>query len=135
MANQPETPTYDAGVYQIETTDAVLGGVGGVANHPLLNLANRTAFLKQQIDAFSLLLAGLAPINSPAFTGSPTAPTAPAGDNSLKIANTTFVNNALFGIAVVNVAGNANIVLTQAQWGEGIIIFTGALTGSINVTF
>jgi hypothetical protein len=40
---------------------------------------------------------------------------------------------AIAGIATVNVAGNANVALTQAQWGADIIILTGALTGNIDV--
>lgn len=58
MANQPETPTWDAGVYQIETTDPVEGGLGGIANASLLNLANRTLYLKTFIESI------LAPIIS-----------------------------------------------------------------------
>ncbi len=50
MANVTETPSYDAGIYQIETTDPVLGGPSGIANAQAKGLANRTAFLKQQID-------------------------------------------------------------------------------------
>ncbi|WP_270674565.1 MULTISPECIES: hypothetical protein [unclassified Aeromonas] len=50
MANVTETPSYDAGIYQIETTDPVLGGPNGIANSQAKGLANRTAFLKQQID-------------------------------------------------------------------------------------
>lgn len=36
-------------------------------------------------------LASKAPINSPVFTGTPTAPTPPAGDSSLRLATTAFV--------------------------------------------
>ncbi|MFM5853056.1 tail fiber protein [Aeromonas veronii] len=50
MANLSETPNYDSGIYQIETTDPVLGGPTGIANAQAKSLANRTAFLKQQID-------------------------------------------------------------------------------------
>lgn len=50
MANVPETTSFDAGIYQIETTDPVLGGPNGIANAQAKGLANRTAFLKQQID-------------------------------------------------------------------------------------
>lgn len=49
MAYLPETATWDDGVYQIETTDPVLGGPNGTSNQPLKNLANRTAYLKQQL--------------------------------------------------------------------------------------
>lgn len=38
--------------------------------------------------------AGYAPLNSPALTGTPTAPTPTAGDNSTKIATTEFIANA-----------------------------------------
>ncbi len=50
MANLTETPVYDTGVYQIETSDPVLGGPTGVTNVPLKNLANRTAYLKSHVD-------------------------------------------------------------------------------------
>lgn len=53
MANLPESATYDAGVYQIETTDPVQGGPSGIVNTPLKNLVNRTAWLKQQVDALN----------------------------------------------------------------------------------
>ena len=36
-----------------------------------------------------------APLNSPNFTGTPTAPTAPAGTNTTQIATTEFVNTAI----------------------------------------
>lgn len=50
MAFQPEVAQWDAGVYQFETTDVVEGGLGGVDNAPLLNLANRTLYLKTFIE-------------------------------------------------------------------------------------
>lgn len=50
MANLSETPSYDAGVYQLELTDPVIGGPLGISNQPLKNLANRTAYLKQHVD-------------------------------------------------------------------------------------
>lgn len=51
MANLPESSTFDAGVYQIETTDPVIGGPSGVTNNPLKNLTNRTKYLKDHVDA------------------------------------------------------------------------------------
>lgn len=38
---------------------------------------------------------GFAPINSPVFTGNPTAPTPPYGDNSQSLSNTSFVQSAV----------------------------------------
>jgi hypothetical protein len=49
---------------------------------------------KSQVDS---LLSAKAPLASPTFTGSPTAPTAIAGTNSTQIATTAFVNDAIAG--------------------------------------
>jgi hypothetical protein len=49
MANQPENPIWEVGVYQFETTDPIEGGVGGIDNLPLLQLANRTSWLKANV--------------------------------------------------------------------------------------
>lgn len=56
MATLPEIAEWVAGVYQIEETDPVLGGPpnestgAGMTNIPALQLAKRTAFLKQVLD-------------------------------------------------------------------------------------
>ena len=94
MANLPESSTFDAGVYQIETTDPVIGGPSGVTNTPLKNLANRTKYLKDHVDAIE---ANFAPKASPAFTGTPTAPTPSAGTNNTQLATTAFVKAAVDG--------------------------------------
>lgn len=136
MAYQPEQPNYDTGVYQIETTDPVDGGVGSITNSPLLNLANRTTYLYQHVNNLengTTIPPGIATLNSPAFTGTPTAPTAPAGDNSTKLANTAWTQGLVNGFSTINCAGNSNVVLTAAQAGVGVLELTGALTGSISV--
>lgn len=136
MANQPEQIQWDEGVYQLETTDPVQGGVGGTSNRPFLNLANRTAYLKDRQDK---LVSGetipptVAPKNSPEFTGTPTAPDVTLGDRSSKIANTKFVQDTVNGILSKSVAGNQNVTLTAAEAGNGILAFTGVLTGNIAV--
>ncbi len=135
MANQPETDTYDVGVYQWQTTDPVEGGLGGVANTPLLNLANRTGWLYNQVNILAAEIAVLAPLNSPNFTGSPTVPFVAAGDSSNKAINSAFLQAALNGLTVVNCAGTANVTLVSGQYGVNIIILTGAVTAPINVIF
>lgn len=50
MANLPETAQWEAGVYQLETTDPVEGGPDGIDNQQAKQLANRTAYLKQLIE-------------------------------------------------------------------------------------
>lgn len=44
---------------------------------------------------YANMISGLAPLNSPVFTGSPTAPTPTSGDSSTNIATTQFVQNAV----------------------------------------
>lgn len=88
MANIVETPTYDAGVYLIELSDPVVGGTDGISNKQAKALANRTAYLKAQTDD---LTANKAPLASPAFTGTPTAPTAAPGTSTTQLATTEFV--------------------------------------------
>ena len=56
---------------------------------------------KSQIDS---LLATKAPLASPTFTGSPTAPTAVTGTNSTQIATTAFVNEAIAGFGAGDMA-------------------------------
>jgi hypothetical protein len=61
MANLAESPVWENGVYQIERTDVVDAGVAGngIANLQAKLLANRTAFLKQVLDAAGLGTGGL----------------------------------------------------------------------------
>ena len=75
MANLNETPVWSEGVYQLEAADPVQGGPGGIDNRQAQELANRTAWLKGQVDALAQASSNWAPIASPQFTGSPTAPT------------------------------------------------------------
>ena len=136
MANLTETAVYDAGVYQIETTDPVSGGATGIANKPLINLANRTAFLKGKVDgilAGTEALTGYAKLASPTFTGNPLAPTPALGDSDASIATTAFVQKTLGGVLSKSVAGGVNVTLTAVEAGNGILVFTGALTASISV--
>jgi len=136
MANQPEVINYDVGVYQLEITDPVDGGAGAVSNAPLLNLANRTAWLKKHVDDLesgNFKMDWAAPKNSPIFTGTPVAPTPSLGDNSSKIATTAFVQLTVSGSLTKNVAGGVNVSLTQDEAGAGSLIFIGLLTANIAV--
>lgn len=49
MANLTETATWEAGIYQLEQTDLVIGGAGGISNTQGQQLANRTTWLKGQV--------------------------------------------------------------------------------------
>ncbi|WP_191920865.1 tail fiber protein [Pantoea agglomerans] len=109
MANLPETPQWEEGVYQIEVSDPVLGGPDGISNRQAKQLASRTSYLKQQVEKGGADLAKhiaavdphiqYAPKTSPTFTGTPTAPTPANSDNSKKLATTEFVAKALAALA------------------------------------
>ncbi|GDA44572.1 phage tail protein [Escherichia coli] len=109
MANLPETPQWEEGIYQIEVSDPVLGGPDGISNRQGKQLASRTLYLKQQVEKGGTDLAKhiaaadphtqYAPKASPTFTGTPTAPTPANSDNSKKLATTEFVAEALAALA------------------------------------
>lgn len=54
------------------------------------------------------MVAGVAPVDSPQFTGSPTAPTPAAGDNSDSIATTAFVQTAVDNALSVGILGTGD---------------------------
>ena len=109
MANLPETPQWEDGIYQIEVSDPVLGGPDGISNRQGKQLASRTLYLKQQVEKGGSDLAKhiaaadphtqYAPKASPTFTGPPTAPTPAANDNSKKLVTTEFVARAIAALA------------------------------------
>ncbi|MDW6044670.1 tail fiber protein [Escherichia coli] len=109
MANLPETPQWEEGIYQIEVSDPVLGGPDGISNRQGKQLASRTLYLKQQVEKGGTDLAKhiaaadphtqYAPKASPTFTGTPTAPTPANSDNSKKLATTEFVAKELAALA------------------------------------
>ena len=109
MANLPETPQWEEGIYQIEVSDPVLGGPDGISNRQAKQLASRTLYLKQQVEKGGSDLAKhiaaadphtqYAPKASPTFTGTPTAPTPAANDNSKKLVTTEFVARAIAALA------------------------------------
>lgn len=131
-----DVSNFDTGVYQLATTDPVQGGAGGVSNMPLQNLANRTRWLYDQLNAVlngTTIPTGLAPLLSPTFTGTPAAPTPALGDNTTKLATTAFVQGTVNGRLSLSVAGGSNVTLTAVQAGYGILTLTGALTAAISV--
>lgn len=51
MANLKENAAWESGIYQLETTDPVVGGVDGISNKQAIQLANRTRYLKGEIES------------------------------------------------------------------------------------
>ena len=50
MANLEEKIVWEDGIYQLEPTDPVIGGPDGIDNKQAKQLANRTQYLKQQVE-------------------------------------------------------------------------------------
>ena len=51
MANLKEIVAWESGIYQLETTDPVVGGADGISNKQAIQLANRTSYLKGEVEA------------------------------------------------------------------------------------
>lgn len=101
------TPTADA---HLTTKLYVDQGLSGKTNtghtHSIANITSLQTTLNSK-----------APLASPALTGSPTAPTQSAGDNTTKIATTAFVLNAV---------ATAGVSLTGNQTIDGVKTFTSS---------
>lgn len=95
MANLTLTRQWVENIYQLETSDPVMGGPDGIDNRQAKELGARTNWLKDQVDTVNRDRTGYAPKASPVFTGIPTAPTAAAGTNNTQIATTEFVKTAI----------------------------------------
>lgn len=95
MGKITEQQQWEEDIYLIEKQDKVLGGELGVINIQAKQLANRTKYLKGQVDGINRDRTGYAPKASPAFTGIPTAPTAVLGTNNTQIATTEFVKTEI----------------------------------------
>ena len=95
MANLTLTRQWVENIYQLETSDPVMGGPDGVDNRQAKELGARTNWLKDQVDTINQDRTGYAPKASPVFTGVPTAPTAALGTNNTQIATTAFVKTAI----------------------------------------
>ncbi len=60
MAFLSELEQWESGVYQLETTDPVQGGPDGIDNRPHTALANRTLWLKTQVESLAAqIIAGV----------------------------------------------------------------------------
>lgn len=110
MANLDLTRQWAENIYQLETTDPVMGGPDGVDNRQAKELGARTNWLKDQVDTINRDRTGYAPKASPALTGVPTAPTANPNTNNTQIATTAFVKTAL-----ANLVGSAPAALDTLE--------------------
>lgn len=80
----------------------------------------------------TLAEAGIAPVASPALTGTPTAPTAGDGTNTTQVATTAFVQNAVGGYLAKAVTGGT-VTLTDTEASNPVIALTGTLTSALSL--
>jgi hypothetical protein len=87
------------------------------------NNTSGVAAVKDLTVAQTMTLLGAAPLNSPNFTGTPTAPTPSSGDNSTTLATTAFVKAQSYGTGTV----------TSVTAGNGLSGGTITTTGTISL--
>ena len=114
-----------------------LGGVPTAPNISNLSTSTNqiaTANFVQQVVAVAT--AALAPLASPTFSGVPTAPTPALGDNTAKLATTSFVQAAVTQGA--SLAGNGYYKFSNGlilQWGRHGTTASGAQVVPFNIPF
>ena len=107
MANLQETGVWEEGIYQLETSDPVMGGANGVDNKPLRQLANRTGYLKKKLEEYkpeaaSTTKAGIVQLSSATDSNSEELAATP---KSVKAAYDKAVESAGKGLPVGAVIG------------------------------
>ena len=125
------SPTFTGTVVLPNTTS-----IGGVSAAEIVYLDGVTSNVQTQLD-------GKAGLASPAFTGTPTAPTASTGTNTTQVATTAFVQQTSFNNALPFQTGNAGKYVTtdgtNASWATipaqvypaaGLAVSTGSAWGT-----
>ena len=115
--------------------------------------ANTTSITANSTDIATINtnLALKAPLASPAFTGTPTAPTPATSDNSTKVATTEYVKASITaasaGLSTIGaisgtsnakgatISGTSELILTPADATNGGVVTTGAQTFAGAKTF
>lgn len=136
-----------AGVASIEGKNIALNGTGEVLTTGTIELGHATDTTLSRVSAGVLAVEGqtLATLASPAFTGTPTAPTAAAGTNTTQLATTGFVAGNFLRQAIQSTWSTlgtiANVVglLSWKNYGNNHVIFdasnsTSPSGGAVNNT-
>lgn len=136
LTGTPTAPTATAGTNttQVATTAFVASAVAALVaaspaaldtlNELATALGNDANFATTMTNA----LAAKAPLASPTFTGTPSAPTATAGTNTTQVATTAFVAAALAAKANVANPSFTGIVTAANMTVDGITTLTGAMS-------
>lgn len=148
LTGTPTAPTAAAGTNttQVATTafvqavkNALLNGAGA-AYDTLKELQDLLVADESTSAALAATVASKAPLASPALTGTPTAPTATAGDNTTKVATTAFVAAAVAAggggssitannVLRVNKGGNDGTAVA-GDWSKPYLTIQAAITAA-----
>lgn len=132
MSNLTEVSQWEAGIYQIETTDPVLGGPTGISNTQPKQLANRTLYLLDRLRDSGMNYAADTGATNAFVANVPAAPTAwvDGAEYRFKAASTntgaaTFTpnNDPTTGIAAKPIYAGDNTALVGGE-----IVSGGAVT-------
>ena len=99
---------------ELALTNSVSSNTANITSNTSAIAANTASILTNSSD-----IELRAPIISPTFTGTPTAPTAASGINTTQLATTAFVNNATSNINASSISGT--VALSQGGTGQATI--------------
>jgi len=125
MANLPETEEWVAGIYQLETTDPVMGGADGIDNQQAKQLLARLNWLRALVESMD---GGAQPLDA---TLTALAGLAIAADKLIYATGEDAFATTALSAFIRTLLGNADAATaraTLAAAGLGVNVFTGAQT-------
>ena len=141
MADLKEEIKWENGIYQIETTDPVVGGVDGISNKQAKQLANRTSYLKKQVEdnksGADLALATKRDVNdsySKLEVDKKFTDTGKLIEEKLGKSETAADSAKLGGLAADKYAKKDDIPQAATETKAGIVKLKNSITGSLSDT-
>lgn len=112
MADLIEVVQWENGIYQLEENDPVLGGPAGISNRQAKLLANRTAWLKAQVEAALTAIAGIGtdptlPTGTIVYVPRATAPSGAIKANGPLLSRITYADLWAYAQASGNIVSEA----------------------------
>jgi hypothetical protein len=118
FTGSPAAPSASFGdnTTRIATDAFVQAAISGISSPPVTSIFGRTGAVTAQTGDYGVAqVTGAAASASPAFTGTPTAPTAGTGTSTTQLATTAFVGNSIAAIQGPNLAFNSQSSATNTN--------------------